>query len=168
MNALQKLKDKGIQQFYLNLAGHGDNDGVYFVIDEKYVTLSPEELFAAFDKFEDCKFVVNTVACHGGGFAEKMKGYKDKTGKIGRIQMRLQSKGHAANQEGRIAGEVGQKNSPKTFSAYYQIFYNDFIKTHSDGEAHWLADRKAKQYVACDAEHWISGPAGGGAQKGLD
>jgi hypothetical protein len=159
------MYDKGIRNFYLNFAGHGNDSGIYFSLGAwGSERLSPEGLHGVFSQFKDCKFVVDTVACYGGGMAEAMKAYKDPSGEEGRVMIKLQAKPGAFNQEGRLEGEQGLAGSPKVFSSYYQIFNAYYLmKGVSFGEAHLLADVAAKKLIPCDAEAWVSGKNGGRA-----
>ncbi len=166
---LSKMHEQGIRTFYLNFAGHGNSAGVHFTTDagESFV-LSGEELTRIFDKYSDSRFVVDTVACHGAGFADVLAGYQDRhaAGDIPRVVVKLQSKPDSVNQEGRIAAANG--GIPEPFSSYYSVFNAYYLQRgHSIGEAHLLADAAAKRYSPCDAEAWISTMHGGEAVKSL-
>src|SRR5690606_25493821 len=96
---IREMYDDGIRTFYLNLAGHGNQYGIFFQGSSGYSVLSPAALHSVFSEFKDCDFVVDTVACYGGGMAEAMKNYEDPSGRPGRIFMKLQAKPYSYNQE---------------------------------------------------------------------
>lgn len=159
---IQDMHDRGIRSFYLNFAGHGNETGIFFTTRFGSERLSPDDLHAVFSKFKDCDFVVDTVACYGGGMADKMKEYRDPAGREGRILFKLQAKPFSYNQEGRLEGETGIAGSPKVHSSYYQVFNAYYLaRGKSFGEAHLLADVAAKKLIPCDAEAWLSGGRGG-------
>lgn len=159
---VQGMYDQGVRRFYLNLCGHGNESGVWFNVGFRALPLTPAGLHSIFSKFQDCEFVVDTLACYGGGMAEEMKSYRDPTGKEGRILIKLQAKPYSYNQEGRLVDEPGVRGEPKAYSSYYQV-YNTFylLEGKNFGEAHYLADLAAKKLIPCDAEAWSSGPSGG-------
>lgn len=159
---IKGMYDDGIRSFYLNLAGHGNQHGIYFQSETGYRVLTPAALHSVFSEFKDCDFIVDTVACYGGGMADEMKEYEDPSGKSGRIFMKLQAKPYSYNQEGRIEGEEGINGAPKVHSSYYQIFNAYFLMQGlSFGEAHYQADLAAKKLIPCDAEGWLSSSEGG-------
>lgn len=159
---IKALYDAGIRDFYLNFAGHGNETAIFFSTPEVDASLSPEELHAIFSDYSDCNFIVNTIACYGGGLADKMKSYKDPSNREGRILMILQAKPFTYNLEGRLIGEPEVKGSPKIFSSAYQIFNTKFLMDGLNfGEAHYQADLEAKKISPTDAEAWISTENGG-------
>lgn len=166
---LSEMREQGIKTFYLNLAGHGNNAGVHFTTSSgKRYVLSGKELTGLFDEFSDCQFVVDTVACHGAGYADALADYKDhfRNGDTPRVVVKLQSKSDSVNQEGRIASGT---EVPEPFSSYYNIFYNYYLQQGSSvGEAHLKADAATKRYCPCDAEVWVGTEQGGNVTKGLD
>ena len=165
---LRQLQARGVKTFYIVLNGHGNDNGVHFTVRRsryRYnVTLRPEQLKRLFDEFRDSRFIVDTVACYGGGFAEALKSYRDPSGESGRVFVKLQAKPLSYNQEGRILEPGSSRAIPKPHSSYYNIFKTYYLsKGLNIGEAHWQADRAAKRFIACDAEAWLSSPDGGRA-----
>ena len=159
---IKAMHDEGVRDFYLNFAGHGNEHGVYFASGRNHFRLSPQQVHSIFSEFKDSKFVVDTIACYGGGLAEAMKQYRDPTGEQGRVFMKLQAKPYSYNQEGRLEGVEGVRGQPKVHSSYYQIFNADLLmKGLGFGEAHYQADLAAKKLIPCDAEGWMSGSRGG-------
>lgn len=152
----------GIRDFYLKLSGHGNEQGVWFTTPQGHLALSPRDLHAVFSEFRDSTFVVDTMACFGGGIAPQIRDYADPSGREGRVVIKLQTKSGAYNQEGRLLGQEGRNGSPKVHSTYYDIFNAYFLlQGHGIGKAHYLADEACKKVIRCDAEMWISGPKGG-------
>ncbi|MBI2523716.1 hypothetical protein HYW11_00660 [Candidatus Peregrinibacteria bacterium] len=169
---IEEQKKKGIRDFYLNLAGHGNLWGVHFSYKKDgktyYKVLTSEKLFALFDAHQDCTFTVSTVACQGGGYATAMKRYKDPSGQEGRVTIFLQTKGHGLNQEGRLKGMEGINGAPKAHSTYYNVFFvSELLHSQREdtlgnyGAAHLRADRLSRMLIPSDPEVWRSGKSGG-------
>lgn len=154
----------GVKTVYLNLAGHGNQQGIYFHLpgQTRPVRLSPDDLVDIFNSRKDLNFVVNTVACHGGGLGGMMEAATKKIeGDPKRVRIFLQSKISGVNQEGRINGETDAAGVPTPYSTYYQVMLTHFLSQGLEyGEAHYRADQAAKRFNPSDAETWIPGGIG--------
>ncbi len=185
---VESFRKKGVKNVYLKLSAHGNEVGTYFLYKQgenilRYGILTPRDLGDILDKFQDCKFVIATDACHNGGLSDTLKRYKDPSGKDGRIHLFTQSKISGFNQEGRLKGTVGHADirtmqfpigllsvpviykaniAPKTSSSYYNIFfYSHILNGEPYGKAHLKADEDVKKLVPCDAGATKSTPQGG-------
>lgn len=172
---IQAMHDQGVTDFYINVAGHGNQEGIFFERggmnpfgEGNYFKLTANDLCVLFDRFPDCKFRVDTVACLGGGLADGIKQYNDSTGEDGRVIVKLQSKQNSINQEGRLS-ELTEDGINKPHSSYYNVFYAQSLQLGlTEGSAHLRADMLTKRYGSSDAEIWTSGPRGGSAVKGFN
>jgi len=167
---LEKMHEAGIRTFRINLAGHGNNQGIHFQQpDGRSLVLRPRDLRMILEDpaFKDSKFIIDTVACSGGNMAGMLESLRDEGGERGRIQLRVQTKPTGLNQEGRIASDT-PNGIARPFSTYYNVFYFEALKSgRTDGEAHLYADRETKRLIPTDAEVWVSGAAGGDGTRSI-
>ncbi|MBI3589897.1 MAG: hypothetical protein HY094_00770 [Candidatus Melainabacteria bacterium] len=180
---VEAFRKRGVKNIYLKLSSHGNETGTYFLGKKGYNIFTPRDLIDVLNKFQDCKFVVTTDACHNGGLSDAIKRYKDPSGQTGRVYLFAQSKISGFNQEGRLKGTIGYADikflqipfglvsvpalykaqiAPKVASSYYDIFfYNHILNGEPYGRAHLKADEDTKKIVPCDANGTKSTPNGG-------
>ncbi|MFA6917733.1 MAG: hypothetical protein WC285_02765 [Candidatus Gracilibacteria bacterium] len=158
-NAVESAYKGGCRYFYLDFYQHGTETNMAY---EK--TLTPADITAIVKKFPDAKFVVNTIACYGGGlrrgFAEQFM--KDPSLKD-RVSLFLQTKPDVPTLVGNALLFSDTVKSPdeiavKNMGTYYLVFLiSALLEGKTYGQAVLFADKMAKEYVKTDAEEIING-----------
>lgn len=153
--SIEKQYKKGCRYFFLDIYNHGTEDEIAF-----REPLKASDFADIIKDFPDAKFVISTVACHGGGLRKGfLEMFKDNPELAKRISVFLQAKPNVVN----IGGKLGafseyQKYSDEIFSTYYYLFLIEALRGgKSYGEAVIYADQKNKQYIYNDPEAIIQG-----------
>lgn len=164
-NQIKAFQDLGVQDFYISLGSHGCDEGIQFYSSKTGCGcnfLFPKELTDIFNRYPNCRFIINTLACYGGALSGEIRNYRDHSAEEGRIIEILLAKPHGTSQEGRLKRVITEKGVPKPYSMYYQVFLiHNLLEGKRYGEAHLEADKASKQLVPADPEMWKSTPNGG-------
>ncbi|OGI18500.1 MAG: hypothetical protein A3B68_07075 [Candidatus Melainabacteria bacterium RIFCSPHIGHO2_02_FULL_34_12] len=162
---IEKLKEEGIRDFFIDIASHGDEAATLFydnVTNCPCNNLFPRDLTEIFEKFPDCTVTMKSIACGGGGVSDEISSFKESSGIENRGTVFLQSKIFGRTQEGRLSEKSATSDIPKPHSTYYNVFFiNHLLSGKSYGEAHILADEASKKLVPSDPEVWRTSPKGG-------
>jgi hypothetical protein len=161
--SIKKSLAEGVNDFYIDLSAHGSEKGMHFSADHNHVwdpdkILTGDQLSALAKKYPDANFLVNSIACHGGGFRDDI--VEDSPPNLTVI---LQSKPYNTNEEGRDI--KGNANSTY-FNMFYQKalinkgkqmtlptgFKQSEIKIETIGDAVRYADLMAGSYIHSNAE----------------
>jgi len=171
-----ELTKKGINTVYINIAGHGYSGGIALSVKERhpltgkptaYNELTPEQMEQLYRDYPDTNFVLNTMACFGGGMERSLWNFKDPSGERGRIRLFMQSSITSVNMEGRVVDRDNpyahaEDNNLAARSSYYELFLAYYLTEQGMeyGKAHLAADEATKEYLGSNAQTWISTPDG--------
>jgi hypothetical protein len=159
---VDSMYKKDIRTIYINLDGHG----LASHVELGSGAVTAENLRALFDAYQDCNFVVNTMACFGGGLERAVWSYEDPSGKEGRVRLFLGSQISTFGMEGRVV----DKDNPYDIrtdlgvqsGSYYQTFLFHYLQEGMTyGQAHVAADQKTKEYLGVNPQTWRSTGHGG-------
>lgn len=162
---VKELYDSGVRDFFLNFNMHGDYLDMVCHWDtatekDKTSTLSPQKLQAIFEKYKDCKFTVNSHACHGGGLAPMMREFRDFPGAPeGRVTVFVHTKEDSVNKPNGLGYQ-------RTFLLQLaQRIRGDKGAPANYGESHMRADaavrrveHQGSEWLHNDPECWRSRP----------
>jgi len=148
---IEALHAAGVRDFYIHLLAHGNRRlGIAFLGKKGKTYISFGDLKEIFSRYPDCTFIINTIACFGGGYADDLEEFED----------------HRMAQEGRIVFFLHSKRDTTSYSYYNGVLTKylnmmaegaeDAPKTY--GEAHYMTDLYLKKAKDLDAEYWKSRP----------
>ena len=150
-NLIKKDYLKGVRNFYLDFYTHGSQSEL------KYKNpINSVHLVSLMHQFPQAKFVINTMACFGGGLMPGLKNAANKDKNLAdRLMLFTQTKSDLPNLPG---GIQNQNKRAEFYSTYYQLFFIQALQQGKKfGEAHHYADQQAKKIVYLDAEALIKG-----------
>jgi len=154
---IQDSYAQGCRYFYLDFYQHGSESEI------KYKTgLKASDVTEIVQKFPDAKFVINTVACYGGGFRD---GFSEQFAKDpdlkDRVTLFLQTKPDVPNPVGTtmvsVEGDSGNEEMQVRGSYYHAFLTLALLSGKTYGQAVAIVDRMAKKYTEVDAEEIING-----------